>query len=310
MKKKGPTHKECRHCGDWFKLGRYERPTRRFCSVRCAALARTSSPKWRAEHSAKIKKKVDPKVMRERAKALWRDPEVRARLTEQRRVRSNTKAHLQAFAEHNKKLWADKEFRKRHAERSSKVAAEQMKDPEHRKKLSAATAKANKERWADPVYKERVSFRIRMAKRQPIARKRQSEISREVAKRPEYKAMLRARMKKRWDDPEQRASMSARASETAKRKWRDDPAYRDKKLAALKKAAQSRATRERMTKMNKERWADPEYRAKQTEAARVQLIALNKKRWADPDYKARVAKKISKTKKGKKSDLHGPRPSA
>ncbi|MBA7590519.1 hypothetical protein ES708_32643 [subsurface metagenome] len=62
----------------------------------------------------------------------------------------------------------------------------------------------------------------------------------------EYRAKMRAGMKKRWQDPEYRAKMAA----IRKKRWQD-PEYRAKMRAGMKK-----------------RWQDPEYQAKMR-AARI-----------------------------------------
>jgi hypothetical protein len=294
-----PTHKECRQCHQWFELPRYSRPTRRFCSLSCAATFRMNQLKNRKAQSEIAKAHADPEVMRERARALWRDPEVRARLVEERTARSNTKEHLAWMAEHNKRLWQDKEFRKRHTERTSKRSAEKWLDPEYRAKMSAATAEANRKRWADPEYRDRVSWKIRIAKAQTHVKRRQKEVALELAQRPEEQDRKSQRMKDRWADPEQRARMSALASETAKRKWQE-PEYRENKIAMLRSTVEK--SRARMIEMNKKNLADPEYLARRkawwTPERRAAQIEANKKRWDDPEYKARVGKKISEAKKG------------
>jgi len=173
-----PTHKKCRGCGEWFSLKKYARPTQRFCSVSCFASWRNAQPKWRKAHSEKIKAQTDPKVMRERSLAAWRDPAVRVLLTAIRTKQSHTKEARAQVAALNKKIWADPEFRKRHVARSRRAAAELWRDPVYRKKISALMVEENKKRWADPDYKETTSRSIRIALAQPLEKKRRSEQAR------------------------------------------------------------------------------------------------------------------------------------
>jgi len=188
MMREKPTHKECRQCGEWFELPPYAPPKRRFCSVSCWAKWRNSQPKWRKAQSERAKAHADPEVMRERARSIWRNPELRARLSAQRRELSRSKEHLAHMVEHNKKLWENKEFRKRHAERSRQQIIERWRDPIYRAKMSAQTIEQNKQRWADPRYAEKTSRNIRIAKAAPLGKRRQREHARELAQRPEEKA--------------------------------------------------------------------------------------------------------------------------
>lgn len=294
---KSPVHKQCRQCGEWFTLKPYARPTQKFCTVSCSAIWRTSQPKWRREQSRKMKVQTDPEVMRERAKALWRDPEVRARIIESNRKRANTPEHLAWMAAHNKKLWADPARHKRTAVQAKKNLAKRWADPEFRARSSAATVERNKRLWANPDYRERVARSIRVAKRGTLSQKRQSKAAKEVAQRPEEKARRSKLMQDRWADPAMADQMRKTASETAKDRWKNDPLYRAKKTAALARHARSPENRERLSKVAKQWWSDPEYRVRKKawweSEGRAKLTELNKRRWSDPAYKARVAAKIS-----------------
>jgi hypothetical protein len=258
---------------------------------------------------------ADPAVMREKSRAMWRNPEIRQRLINKTRIRSNSPEHLAAMAEHNKQLWSNPEFRKQHEERSRQRALENWRDPEFREKISARTAEQSKRRWANPDYRARVSRSIRIAKAAPLAKRRQTQLNAERSRSPEGRARSSQQMQKRWADPEHRARMRANASEVAKRKWRDDPAYRKKHLAALRKNAPKSSAR--MKETNKRLWADPAYVAKRkawwTPERRAAQIEANKQRWNDPAYKARVSAKISKARQAQAKNKptepsHGPSP--
>lgn len=306
MKKDRPTHKKCRHCKEWFSFSKRAPLSQRFCSGSCWAKYRNANPKWREAQSKRMKAAADPEVMRKMAQAMWRDPEMRAHLTEGSRKRANTKEHLASMQEHNKKVWADPAFRKGHSERSKKLLTEKWADPDYRERISAQTVELNKRRWADPEFRERTSFSIRVAMHNPLEKKRRLKQARELANRPETRARSSRGMKARWDDPDQRAKMSERSSETQKKRMRDDPVYRAQKVEQLRKAAQSPEWRARMSEQNKKKWADPEYRAHRkalwTPERAAEQAAANAKRWSDPEYKARVSKAISEAKRRKNKE--------
>ncbi len=293
--------RRCRQCNEWFLLTS-NMPRKRFCSVSCAAIWRGKQPKWKKRRSELSKAQADPEAMRQRSVEMWRNPEIRARLTEERRRRSNDPKHIAGMIEHNKRLWSDPTFRKQHTERTSEQAKKQWADPEYRATMSARTTEANKLRWADPDYKERVSRKIRIAKKATLVMKRQREAAKEVAMRPEARARSSERLKARWRDPEQRARMLERSRETAIR-TAADPKFRLNQMAKLAAHSRSEEHRQKMSVVNKERWANPEYRAYRKalweESGRAKQIERNKRHWADPKYKARVSKAISVAKKAK-----------
>jgi hypothetical protein len=239
-KREKPTHKQCRQCGEWFKLRRYASPTQRFCTVGCWTAWRNAQPEWRKAQSAKIKAQTDSEVMR--TKSLGMSQEARAKIAEATRKRANSKQHLAWMAKHNEQLWSDKEFRKRHAERSREQVAKQWTDPTYRQKMSAQTTELNKKRWADPDFRERTSHNIRIALLAPLEKKRRLETARRLAQTSEHRERASNELKARWADPEQRALMSAYSRETQLKKW-SDPEYRKKQKAAWtpeRRAAQAR----------------------------------------------------------------------
>jgi len=74
---------------------------------------------------------------------------------------------------------------------------------------------------------------------------------------PEYRAKVSADMKKRWQDPEYRAKMNA-----AIKKRGQDPEYRAKMSAAANNHGPDAEHRAKISAAVKKRWQDPEYRAK------------------------------------------------
>jgi hypothetical protein len=298
-KKNKPIHKQCRQCGEWFTLDPRANRRQKFCTVSCAATWRGAQPKWKKAHSKRMKARVDPEAMREMSRAMWRNPEIRERLTNNARIRGNSPEHLAAMVEHNKKLWSDAEFRKQHEERSRQQFSNAWSNPEFREKASALTAELSAQRWADPDYRKKVSRSIRIAKAAPLEKKRQAKVNAERSQSPEARARSSQQMSERWADPEQRAQMTANASETAKRNWRDNPAYRKKHLATLRKNAPQSSVR--MKETMKRLWADPAYvaeqKAKWTPERRAAQAEVNRKRWSDPKFKASVSANISKARR-------------
>lgn len=248
---KGPAvHRRCRQCKEWFMVKGYKQ---KFCTLSCSAQYRNAQPAWRKAHSKKIKAITDPAVMRERARALWRDPRVRAVITESVRKRTNSKEHLTWMAEHNKQLWANKEYRKQHVKRNSERVTKQWQDPKYREAMSVQMTKENKKRWADPEFKERTSRNIRIGKLAPLVKKREIAIARERADRPETRERMSRLMKERWNDPEMRAKMSANSAATARRNWDSNPAYRKRLAKAAAAWARSPENRARMAALNRSR---------------------------------------------------------
>jgi hypothetical protein len=302
---KRPDFKRCRECGEWFSFGEKANRKQRFCTYSCAAKYRMRDPKLRKAQSRRAKALTKKLDMREIARAMWRDPKMRAHLTEQTRMRSNTKEHQRVMAKHNKKLWHDPkyaEFRKRHAERTSEVAKAMWSDPEFRKQKSIETTEKNRQRWADPKYKARVSAAIRAAKATTTGKLRSSAAARARVTQ-EQKERTSQMMKARWADPELRKEMTERSRETGRRNWRD-PFYRARASERSRTLMQSPEHRARVAEQNRKRWADPEYVARQkalrsTPEFKARAAERTRLRWADPKFKARVAASISKAKKGK-----------
>ncbi|PWT79152.1 MAG: hypothetical protein C5B60_00165 [Chloroflexi bacterium] len=233
----------------------------------------------------------------------WRNPETRARLIEKIREHTNSKKHLALMAEHNKKLWANAEFRKHHAARTRRRAIEMWSNPEYRNQKSIETTKKNIERWADPKYKTRVSAAIRAAKATTMGKLRSSAAARAKMQCPERRAQAREIMTTRWQDSEYRTRMTEQSRATAIRSW-NDPFFRARAIEQIRVTMQSPEHRARVSEQNKRLWADPEYRERQKKLRsdpefKARAAERNRQRWADPKYRRRVSKAISKAKKGK-----------
>ena len=298
-----PTHKKCRHCGEWFSFSKRAPLKRKFCSMSCASSYRNAQPKWKAEQSRKIKARTDPEAMRAMAKALWQDPQTRAHLGAVRKVLANSKEHKVRMEEHNKKMWSDPDFRQRHVERTAKNAAERWTDPDYREKMSVLATEGNKKRWANPSFKKKTSFRIRVALANPLTKKRQSKQMRERMNQPEAKARVSQQAKELWQDPAFRTLVTENSRETALKSW-SNPTFRKQQLANLQSPEMRQNSSVRMKARMAKLANDPEWRAtlkaSWTEERKAKCIEENKKRWADPVFKARVGAAISAAKKRNK----------
>jgi len=107
-------------------------------------------------------------------------------------------------------------------------------------------------------------------------------------------------MKKRWQDREYRAKMSATLSAAMKKHWQN-PEPRAKQGTGMKERWQDPEYRAKMSAtlstVMKERWQDPEYRAKMSAIRqdpeyqakqRAALSTVMKERWQDPEYRAKM----------------------
>lgn len=294
--------KQCKQCKEWFTPKEWAKypphNKQKFCSLSCAAIHRNANPKWRKQHSERLKATVDPLVMREMSLKAWGSPEIRAKLISGITNRSRSREHRARMVEHNKIIWANKEFRESQSKLTSKNSAERWNNPDYRNQVSRRMTEENKKRWANPEYKEKVSAAIRAAKQAPEAKARQAEVARRLNEQhPEWNLALAKRNKERWANQAWRKKMSKHLRQIALLRWQN-PIYRVIQLPKLLAAVRSPENRGRMSELMKQKWADPRYLAKLKAQwsleKRLELAEKNKKRWADPKFNARVSKKISK----------------
>lgn len=129
----------------------------------------------------------------------------------------------------------------------------------------------------------------------PEERKRRDISRRRVAADPEYREQQRQRMLKRYQDPAERAKTSA-----AIKKRYEDPDALEKQRAILKRVRSDPSVQMKNAVRVKERMKDPEVRAKFIASQQkdpAKLSANSKQRWADPEYKARVSAALSAAQK-------------
>lgn len=122
---------------------------------------------------------------------------------------------------------------------------------------------------------------------QSAEERRRRDISRRrVAADPVFREQQRQRMLKRYQDPAERAKTSA-----AVRKRYENPEVLEKQRAIMRKIQNDPSLHMKRSAATKERMKDPAVRAKFVAFQQkdpVKLSANAKQRWADPEYKARV----------------------
>lgn len=105
------------------------------------------------------------------AKALWADPEYRARMIEA----AKNKTPSETLSATLKAVWQDSDYR-------------------------AEMSIIRKETWEDPIHRENMTVGIQRGARKPEARAKRSEISKNMWSNPEFKKNRRVAMKTKWSD--------------------------------------------------------------------------------------------------------------
>lgn len=250
-------HPVCRVCH--LEFVRKPKSIRVTCSRKCHAAYGWRDPESAAKRRASIIKArntpesrakctdvnnrrwADPKQrekLSEQNRQRWADPEMRARYGSIQRVRNQTPESRKQASEARKKAWANPETRAKMLKGMRESRASQA----HIEKLREAAIDRNK----DPAFRAAVAERNRTRMQDPAMRE-----------------VMRQRMKDRWNDPamrelmlagcrkgaeerqatEIRAKISAATSEGLRKKWRDDPKWRERQTAALAKGRRVRAQR-------------------------------------------------------------------
>lgn len=211
-------------------------------------------------------------------KRVWSDPETHERRSRSIRRALQDAAYRIRKAAESAARWASPEYH----DRTSAAVRAARQTPESR----AKTSEASKRLFDDPAYRQEKTEHLERLRNDPETKAKQRASMRAMLAAPEMQAQRRQQLEK------------ARASE----KWRDnqlaairDPEYRAAKSEEVKRRYESEEERAKTGGHSRAAWAsDPERRERQREAAR--------QRWADPEYKARVAAKISETKRKKSND--------
>jgi hypothetical protein len=162
--------------------------------------------------------------------------------------------------------WQDPEFRAR--------GLKALRTPEKR----AKNAMAQRKNWQDPNYRERAIVAQRAANT-PEAAERRSASMKEVWSRPEFRVRGEEHLRKIARDPVRLAKIST-SSKGRRYGPRTLEAIANMRAAAQKRAPASPQTNAKIADAMKEVWQDTEQAERRS--------ASMKERWADPEYRAKV----------------------
>jgi len=147
--------------------------------------------------------------------------EVRALRQKAMEVRWSNPDAKKAQSERMKAVWQDPEYRAKrekdladYAGRLSETSRQRWADPEFKERMSAKY----RARWADPVARAQQSARTKERMADPEVRKRVGDGVRRAENTPEQREMRSAIMRAKWADPEWAAKMRALSADPARRK--------------------------------------------------------------------------------------------
>jgi len=187
--------------------------------------------------------------------------------------------------------WADKSFREK--------TVEAMNKPENIEKIS----EASKKNWADPEYRKKTLENMKGSREDPETKERHREALREAWKDPDLRKRCSEQVSKTKNSPEGRKIVERVGRENAAR-WENDKEFRDKITTKIREACNTPEYIEKMSKISKETWADPEYREKMLKSFNhpdhvKKQSEIAKELWKNPEYiKARNASTRSAEYKG------------
>jgi hypothetical protein len=215
------------------------------------------------------------------AKALWRDPEIRAaRLAHQRSGGYRDRARQKTIAQ-----FSDPEARRRSSENSRKL----WEDPDFRQRVTEKS-RAN---WSDPEVREKHRAAVKRGwEENPERRVERSRISKEAARRPGSKEKRSESSKRRWEDPEFKKRATAHWNDPVRKaeivaSW--TPEFLERRGKAISEGL-------RKSKKAAAAWASPERSAISKETARrvwtpearAARSAKMKELWADPAFREKT----------------------
>jgi hypothetical protein len=142
---------------------------------------------------------------------------------------------------------------------------------EHREKRS----ELNKKMWEDPEFRAMMKEKMRLGREDP-----------------EYREKMRESSKKIWEDPERRE----KRSELSKKLW-EDPERREKLSESLKKLWEDPERREKLSEAQKKRCEDPEVRKKMREILgepeiKEKISKIVKEKLSDPEVRKKMSENI------------------
>jgi len=206
-----------------------------------------ADPAFRKRMAAAIKRREADKEWRKRRAAMLRqrhaDPAYRKRLAASLRRRNSDPVFLEMLRKAIKIRQATPQYRKRHAEATSKVMRAKWRDPvwraqrvkerlklvatqKFRKRLKAAIRR----READPEFRRRRAEGARRRVFTPEYRRRMAEVARAQSANPKSRKQHRDGIRRREADPKFRKRRNA-----AVRRLRKDPEWRERLMAGIRR---------------------------------------------------------------------------
>lgn len=161
-----------------------------------------------------------------------------------------------------KKSWENSEYRKKIVANSKKI----WEDGERRKKMSAFRN--------SPDFKQRVT-----------------EINRKKVT-PEFRRKMSMLASKQWSNPEYRRKMTALLSEVSKQAWAK-PEYRQRIRNAMLKNWENTNYKDMILQAMHDNWQDPDFRTKMlaifgSDEFRAKMSKISRELWCRPEYRAKV----------------------
>lgn len=226
--------------------------------------ANLRKPTYTIQHTA-------PTKMSERAKAMWRDPELRQRMSQERSEREFSPEHKAKLSASGKARYvADPDARKKVSERFKGGTLTE----EHKAKIGASLKKT-------PWSAERLEKHVEMSRTRVHTPEERASRSERMSNRlvsEETKKKLSEAQRRRFDDPVLGAELRKKISETNTGRKRTEEARKKqsesrkgktaseetkaKLSASIKRATNTPEAKQAMSERSKARWADPAYRAK------------------------------------------------
>lgn len=159
---------------------------------------------------------------------------------------------LRRLSEGQKQVWSDPAYRERQSEKMKAV----WEDPQYRERHAVARSHL----FSDPIFLSNLSKGMKKSWADP--EKKKARVAAMIAAMPENVGELRrAEQLKRWAKPGTREAQSVRSQKLAA-----DPAYIEKLSASIRRVCSTPEESARRSDRNRQRWTDPEKRAKQSAA--------------------------------------------
>jgi DNA gyrase subunit A len=188
-----------------------------------------------------------------------------------------------------------------------------LADPSHLREIGLRLTERNQKNWQDPAYRKKMGEIIHQAWQRPEYRQKIIEASSENLKRlwrkKEFQELLSKlkseELKKRWQDKSYRDFIAGITRETSLRIW-SDPRHREHISKLNKGRWDNLEYRQKMSKQAKELWRDPKFRNNYTADHFVKMAQKlwenplirelhrekARRQWQDEQFKAKIIKGI------------------